>query len=64
MQALLEFPQLVKVGYFHMNLSIQVVWGSMGRHDSLVDVFEDKFEDANLVDIEPVRMQPTWCNGR
>jgi len=34
------------------------------RSNPLVYLFDHFFEEANLVDLEPIDLVPTWCNAR
>jgi hypothetical protein len=50
-------------GDFNLTLSLWEVWGSHPRAD-MKRLFQDFFEKAKLVDIEPVKLSPTWRNFR
>jgi exonuclease III len=57
-------PFLVVGGDLNITLSLREVWGAHPRADRKRLFFQAFFEKANLVDIEPVKLSPTWQNFR
>ena len=49
-----------------MNLSLleREVWGSSVTLDSLSNFFLTNFESKGLVDVQPLKVEPTWNNNR
>jgi hypothetical protein len=40
------------------------VWGAHAREDPLHPYFSQLIQDEGLVDVEPLKLLPTWRNGR
>jgi hypothetical protein len=38
------------------------VWGQVAKVDPLSDYFIQKLEDKGLIDVEPIKLRPTWWN--
>jgi hypothetical protein len=64
MQDFFSDPFLVVGGDLNLTLSLREVWGAHPRVDRKSVFFQSFFEKANLVDIEPVKLSPTWRNFR
>jgi hypothetical protein len=45
-------------------LGLSEVWGTHARVDPLTGYFTQKIVECNLLDIEPVKLKPTWRNNR
>jgi hypothetical protein len=60
----LSKPQSIIRGDFNFTVSLREVWGSNPRPDGQRDFFISLMEDLKLVDIEPIKVIPTWSNGR
>jgi hypothetical protein len=47
-----------------MNLTLGAIeiWGPSARVDSLAQVFTHLFAQKGLIDIESVKLRPTWSN--
>ena len=48
----------------NLSLGASKIWGPKAVVDPLADFFQDKFEEKELIDIELVRIKPTWRNKR
>ena len=55
---------LVMGGDLNFSLGHNEVWGPRARADSLTDFFVQKLVEKGLLDIEPVKLRPTWRNNR
>jgi hypothetical protein len=51
-------------GDLNFTLSLREVWGENPRVDSQSGFFLSFMEKHHLVDIEPVKLMPTWHNFR
>ena len=51
-------------GYLNLTLMMSEVWGENARHDSLSSFFMDFFERRKLVDVAPLKLEPTQRNKR
>lgn len=51
-------------GGLNLSLGLPKVWGDNVRSDSLVDYFGNKFAEANLTNLAPTPLKPTWKNNR
>jgi hypothetical protein len=51
-------------GDLNITLKIIEIWGSSVREDPLFEFLVQKFEEANLVDVEPIKTSPTCRNLR
>jgi len=40
-----------------------VILGIYGKFDPIAEFFIPKFEEANLCDIKPTKVNPTWRNN-
>lgn len=57
-------PLCVIEGDVNFTLSLRQVWGSNPREEQQRGLFLSFIEEAKLVDIEPVKLSPTWRNYR
>jgi hypothetical protein len=55
---------LILGGDLNLSLGPSEVWGDNARPDSLADYFGNKFAEANLTDLAPTPLKPTWKNNR
>ena len=55
---------LVLGGDFNFSLGQNEVWGPRAHADSLKGFFVQKLVEKGLLDIEPVKLRPTWRNNR
>jgi len=51
-------------GDLNFSLGHSEVWGPQARVDILTDFFTHRLMNLNLIDIEPIRVKPTWRNMR
>ena len=49
-------------GYLNLTLMMSEVWGENSRQDTLSSFFMDFFERRKLVDVAPLKLEPTWRN--
>jgi hypothetical protein len=57
-------PLMVIGGDLNFTLSLREVWGSNPREDRHKGFFLSFLEAESLVDLEPVKLSPTWRNFR
>ena len=50
-------------GDFNFSLGHNEVWGPHAQVDSLAGFFVQKLVEKGLLDIEPVKLKPTWRNN-
>jgi hypothetical protein len=51
-------------GDFILTLISREIRGEIARMDQLEDFFYHLFGSLYLIDVEPVKVTPTWCNAR
>ena len=51
-------------GDLNLSLGHNEVWGPHAQVDSLAVYFVQKLTEKGLLDIEPVKLKPTWRNNR
>lgn len=51
-------------GDLNHTCSASEVWGHSAKMDDMAGFFSKFYEENELVDIAPVKMRPTWTNGR
>jgi hypothetical protein len=51
-------------GDFNFSVSEEAIWGSIAREEKLAHFFIDQSEQNGLIDVEPVKIRPTWNNNR
>ena len=61
---LVNGDSLVLGGDFNFSLGHNEVWGPRARADSLTGFFVQKLVEKGLLDIELVKLRPTWRNNR
>ena len=61
---LVSGDSLVMGGDFNFSLGQNEIWGPRARADPLTDYFIQKLVEKGLLDIEPVKLRPTWRNNR
>ena len=64
LSGVLSLPNLIVAGDLNFTWSVEEVWGSCHAFDPLSGYFPSIFNNANLVDISPTNLSPTWSNGR
>ena len=50
--------------YLNLTLMMSEVLGENARQDTLISFFMDFFERRKLVDVAPLKLEPTWRNRR
>jgi exonuclease III len=63
-KSFLKEQQVLLGGDLNFSLGFSEVWGTHARADPLTGYFTQKLVDCNLLDIEPVKLKPTWRNNR
>lgn len=53
---------LVIGGDLNFMLSRYEIWGSVAHVDVQSEYFLHKIKSVNLVDVEPIKLKPNWCN--
>ena len=61
---LVSGDSVVLGGDFNFSLGHNEVWGPHAQVDSLAGYFVQKLVEKGLLDIEPVKIKPTWRNNR
>ena len=51
-------------GDLNLIVSKKQNWGSLARHDGLGSLLVPLFESKELVDLQPLKLMPTWRNNR
>ena len=51
-------------GDLNLTLTMGEVWGENAKQDALSSLFLDFFEKMKLVDVAPLKTEPTWRNKR
>ena len=51
-------------GDLNLTLTMGEVWGKNARQDALSPYFLDLFAKRNMVDVTPLKLEPTWRNKR
>ena len=51
-------------GRFKFSLGQSEVWGPHAHVDLLMDYFTQKLVERNWLDIEPIKLKPTWKKNR
>eukprot|EP01018_Ginkgo_biloba_P032610 Gb_14068 [translate_table: standard] len=59
----IKFENLIIAGHLNLTLHRGEIWGSSATQDRLADFFLDKFESVGWVDVEPIKVKPTWTNN-
>jgi len=63
-KGLLSMDSLILVGDLNFTTTSDEVWGVGALIDPLASFFKELFANNHLVDIQPIELVPTWCNGR
>jgi endonuclease/exonuclease/phosphatase family metal-dependent hydrolase len=61
---ILKEQNLILGGDLNLTTSSREVWGAHARSDPLQLYFNQLFQVEGLVDVEPLKVLPTWRNGR
>jgi hypothetical protein len=59
-----KFDNLIILGDFNFTLNKRETWGSNVRVDILVGFFHNLLNQVGVVDIEPIKLKPTWSNNK
>ena len=62
--SLIKSDLVILGGDLNFSLGQSEVWGPHAQIDSLTGFFTQKLEENNLLDIEPIKLKPTWRNNR
>ena len=57
-------PNVILGGDLNLTLATGEVWGENAKQDALSSLFLDFFEKMKLVDVAPLKTEPTWRNKR
>eukprot|EP01018_Ginkgo_biloba_P039380 Gb_12932 [translate_table: standard] len=60
----LRWDNIILGGDLNFPLGSSEIWGSKAQVDGLSGLFFRKLIDTGLIDIEPVKLKPTWRNKR
>lgn len=63
-KSFLKDQQVILGGDLNFSLGFSEVWGTHARADPLTSFFTQKMVECNLLDIEPIKLKPTWRNNR
>ena len=55
-------PNVILGGDLNLTLTTRESWGEKARQDSLALYFQFFFEKEHLVDVKPLKLEPTWHN--
>jgi exonuclease III len=61
---ILKEHNLILGGDLNFTISNREVWGPHSRSDPMNSFFSQLIQEEGLVDVEPVKLLPTWRNGR
>jgi hypothetical protein len=61
---LLSLPNLILGGDLNITLSAQEHWGGSFLPGPAEASYKEIFDTNNLIDVQPIRLSPTWRNGR
>ena len=61
--SLLKEERVIIGGDLSFTLHRLEIWGDSTRVDILIDFFRHKIVQANIVDVEPLSLIPTWRNN-
>ena len=64
MERVLNHPNLIVEGELNLTISTGEYWGENTRQDSLASYFHNLSEREHLVDVAPIKLEPTWRNKR
>jgi len=60
----LKEHQVILGGDLNFSLGFSEVWGTHARTDPLTSFFTQKLAECNFLDLEPIKLKPTWRNNR
>ena len=61
---LMETRNVIIEGDLNLTLSKKENWGILSRKDGMSSYFANLFESKELVDIQPLKLTPTWRNNK
>jgi len=61
---LLKNDSVIIGGDLNFSLGHSEIWGPQARVDNLTDFFTQNLMNLNLIDIDPIKVKPTWRNMR
>ena len=64
LSGLLSVKNIIIAGDLNFALSLVEVLGSSSRLDQLVDYFSNLFQRVDIVDVDPIKLEPTSSNDR
>ena len=56
--------QLIVGGDLNFTLGVAKIWGPKAIPDPLSDFFKSHLTQLDLFDLDPIKLNPTWRNGR
>jgi hypothetical protein len=62
--SVLKGANLVIVGDINFTLNRLDIWGTVACLDVQSDYFLHHIRSIDLFDVEPIKLNPTWCNKR
>jgi hypothetical protein len=60
----LSGKEIILGGDLNFSLGAAEVWGPRVVPDSLTNYFQNFLDQHGLIDVEPLKLNPTWCNRR
>jgi len=60
----LDEDMVVIGGDLNFSLGLSEVWGPHAHSDVLASYFNRKLMERNLIDVEPIKLKPSWRNNR
>ena len=63
-EGVLNQPNVILGGDLNLTLTARESWGENTRQGSIALYFQKKFEKEHLVDVMPIKLEPTWRNKR
>jgi hypothetical protein len=60
----LKDQKVVLGGDLNFSFSFFEVWGTYVRADPMTSCFTQNLVECNLLDLDPVKLKPTWRNNR
>jgi endonuclease/exonuclease/phosphatase family metal-dependent hydrolase len=63
-EGIFKDQNLILGGDLNFTTSFREVWGEHARVDPLQPYFSKLLQEEGMVDVEPLKLQPTWRNGR
>jgi len=62
--SILKGENVIIGGDINLTLNKREIWGEIARKDTLIYFFSHFFEAHKLIDVELVKLFPTWKNDR